>query len=127
LRLYQTLKGDETNMPRYKYDSARAWLIERVDEMVREDKAAQLSYFLRPVLLGLSEDEIQDYYQRDMDEDGFFDDLDARPEGYRVHHDIDGWYVVEPDEEEPEDGYSLGFDGREHYATEEAAKEAAHA
>ncbi|HEY1858680.1 hypothetical protein [Acidocella sp.] len=37
---------------------------------------------------------------------------------YRVHHDLGGWYIVEPGEEEPEDGDSLGFDGREHYATE---------
>lgn len=40
----------------------------------------------------------------------------ARAAGYRVHHDIYGWYVVAPDEDEPGNGYSLGFDGRLHHA-----------
>lgn len=39
----------------------------------------------------------------------------ARQYGYRVHHDINGWYVVGPHEEEPTPfGGSLGFDGRWH-------------
>lgn len=41
--------------------------------------------------------------------------------GYRVHHDMHGWYVVAPREREPADGRSLGFDGRAHYASEEDA------
>jgi hypothetical protein len=39
----------------------------------------------------------------------------AKKRGYDVHHDILGWYVVAPGEEESADGYSLGFDGREHF------------
>ncbi len=38
----------------------------------------------------------------------------ARNRGYRVFHDINGWYVVEPNEHAV-DGYSFGFDGREHF------------
>lgn len=41
----------------------------------------------------------------------------------RVHHDAQGWYIVAEDEEEPEDGSSLGFDGRPHYPTREEALE----
>jgi hypothetical protein len=40
----------------------------------------------------------------------------ARSQGYRVHHDMLGWYVVGPREREPANGASLGFDGRQHYA-----------
>ena len=39
----------------------------------------------------------------------------AQHHGYRLHHDYHGWYVVAPDEDEPENGSSLGFDGRVHY------------
>jgi len=54
----------------------------------------------------------------------------AEDAGYDVHHDWMGWYVVGPHEEEPESGYSLGFDGRRHFklavdAWTEAAREAA--
>jgi hypothetical protein len=56
---------------------------------------------------------------------GVVGDDDLLPDGYRVHHDINGWYVVEPDEDEPDDGYSLGFDGRPHYATMDEARKAA--
>lgn len=48
-------------------------------------------------------------------------DAPERPEGWRVHHDLHGWYVVAPHEEEPASGYSLGFDGRPHWATEDEA------
>lgn len=41
----------------------------------------------------------------------------ARSRGYDVHHDIHGWYVIAPDEDEPASGYSLGFDGRAHFAS----------
>jgi hypothetical protein len=111
-------------MPRYKYESVHEWLYERCDECVRDGRADRLFNFLRPLIQEASADQLQDIYQSDMSEDGYFNDLD-RPEGYRVHHDIDGWYVVEPDEEEPEDGYSLGFDGRPHYETEDEAWRAA--
>lgn len=40
---------------------------------------------------------------------------------YRVHHDMLGWYIVAPRDREPEDGRSLGFDGRRHFASEAEA------
>ena len=111
-------------MPRYKYESAREWLYARCEEYVRDGRADRLFNLLSDLIQNASEDDLQDAYQSEMSDDGFFDDLD-RPEGYRVHHDIDGWYVVTPDEDEPEDGYSLGFDGRAHYQTEDEAWHAA--
>lgn len=53
--------------------------------------------------------------------DGKLDNSEPEDDEPRIHHDIRGWYVVEPHEEEPESGYSLGFDGRAHYATKEEA------
>lgn len=40
----------------------------------------------------------------------------AAVEGWDVHHDLHGWYVVAPGEDDPDDGPALGFDGRPHYA-----------
>lgn len=40
----------------------------------------------------------------------------ARDAGYDVHHDMLGWFVVAPGEDDPADGYSLGFDGRDHFS-----------
>lgn len=40
---------------------------------------------------------------------------------WRCHHDARGWYLVEPEEDEPASGRGLGRDGRAHYPTEEAA------
>ncbi len=31
-----------------------------------------------------------------------------KAEGWDVHHDSNGWYVVMPNEKEPEDGTSVG-------------------
>lgn len=45
------------------------------------------------------------------------DNTDPKIDTHRIHHDVMGWYIVKPGEEEPESGYSLGFDGRMHYAT----------
>lgn len=41
------------------------------------------------------------------------------PEGIHVHHDIDGWYIVNTLEAEEEEATqtSTGFDGRLHFAT----------
>ena len=41
-----------------------------------------------------------------------------KKDGVRVHHDAHGWYIVAPEEQEPESGEALGFDGRPHYADE---------
>jgi hypothetical protein len=44
------------------------------------------------------------------------------PEGFYIGHDIGGWYVATDDEAEVDDeGPSVGFDGRAHFATREAA------
>jgi hypothetical protein len=41
--------------------------------------------------------------------------------GYQVNHDVYGWYILRPGEEEPEDGSSAGFDGRRHWIDREGA------
>lgn len=43
-------------------------------------------------------------------------DADAAS-SWRIHHDVNGFYLVKPGEWEDGDGPSLGFDGRSHYAT----------
>jgi hypothetical protein len=109
-------------MPSYKHESAQAWLQQYIaglgyQELLQEAKN---------LATHLDNDTIQDIYQSDMDADGFFTDLDARPEGYEVHHDIGGYFIVGPGEEDPDEaGYSLGFDGRPHFETEEEAWTAA--
>src|SRR5579864_186777 len=40
---------------------------------------------------------------------------ELKAQGWDVHHDSNGWYVVAPNEEEPESGQSLGSNGRAHY------------
>lgn len=60
---------------------------------------------LRPVLL-------------DADRRPLTPENQAEADGYDVHHDMHGWFVVEPGEDDPADGYSIGFDGRDHFASE---------
>ena len=45
--------------------------------------------------------------------------IKAQALGYRVHHDICGWYILNPREREPASGYSLGFDRRKHFANDD--------
>ncbi len=41
--------------------------------------------------------------------------IEAERKGYSVHHDMLGWFIVEPGEYDPPNGISIGFDGRPHY------------
>ncbi len=48
-----------------------------------------------------------------------------KAEGWGIHHDNNGWYVVMPNEKEPENGESLGSTtGRTHYPTKKDAWQA---
>lgn len=112
-------------MASYKYDSAYDWFTQYVQRKA-DDPQALRSMLLNLTAQYVSADDLQDTFQDEMEADGFFDDLDTLPEGYSLGHDINGFFVVEPGEEDPdEDGYSAGFDGRPHYATEADAIAAA--
>lgn len=57
--------------------------------------------------------------------------LEQLPIGLEIHHDMLGWYIVDVEVEWWDEGgfdaegISLGFDGRQHYATEAGALRAA--
>jgi hypothetical protein len=48
---------------------------------------------------------------------------EQKAKGWDIHHDSNGWYVVAPDEKEPENGESLGS-GRTHYREKKDAWQA---
>ena len=63
-------------MARYRWDSPYEWL----SESAKAWDAAQLYRELMNLARILDSDQLQDEYQDDMDRDGFFVDLDAKPE-----------------------------------------------
>lgn len=74
---------------RHKYASAHEWLLSKVTEAESAGDARTLAGYLRSIVSGLDGDEIQDSFQSEMDADGYFEDLDERPEGacFRVEYD----------------------------------------
>ena len=64
-------------MPRYKYESAHAWFEELLHRTGRDEGAAGLEQLARMLAQGVNEDTLQDLFQNEMEEDGYFDNLDA--------------------------------------------------
>lgn len=61
-------------MSSYKYESAQAWL----QQKILETPAAELVSLASELAQHLDADEIQDVFESEMDQDGFFIDLDAK-------------------------------------------------
>jgi len=111
-------------MASYKWETPYDWFQSYVNARAEDPQA--LRSLLLVVAQKLDSDDLQELFQPDMDADGFFENLDEFPESYSFGHDLNGYFLVGPGEEDPDEkGYSLGFDGRTHYETIEEAREAA--
>ena len=64
-------------MARYKYENAHEWLMEKAAGWPMHQLFQE---FQTLVLNHVDGDTIQELYQREMDEDGYFVDLDSKPE-----------------------------------------------
>jgi len=62
-------------MPRYRYEYPSEWLAEYVN--LYSDDPLRLRAVIWDLVSKLSEDDIQDLFQAEMEADGFFEDLDA--------------------------------------------------
>ena len=69
-----------TTMTRYKWNTAHEWLLEKAQEYARANNAAELLSIIDTLVPKLDSDTIQDEFESEMDADGYFDDLDAKPE-----------------------------------------------
>lgn len=63
-------------MPRYRWNNAHAWL----RWSYRHRGGVTANDLLNFIAQHIGGDEIQDYFQSDMDADGYFNDLDAPTE-----------------------------------------------
>jgi hypothetical protein len=68
-------------MARYRYESHHDWLAQRLQGLASDGNAAELLNFANCMAGKLDGDTIQELFERDMDADGFFDDLDAEQDG----------------------------------------------
>jgi hypothetical protein len=66
-------------MARYKWESAHDWLYWKVCSLENTNDARELATMFRMVLSSLDGDSLQDLFQDDMEEDGYFQDLDQPP------------------------------------------------
>lgn len=65
-------------MPTYRWDSPREWLDEKIDKLANAGDANGLHEVLIDLLPNIDSDIVQNIYQSEMDEDGFFEDLDEK-------------------------------------------------
>jgi len=66
-------------MAKYKWDSAREWLDQKVEEIAARNDSrsmAELVSIYNTIVAHLDNDTIQDDFQSEMDADGFFRDLE---------------------------------------------------
>ena len=64
----------------YKYASAHAWFADYVTRTAEEDGVTGVLGIIRELVEKIDGDTIQDLYQSEMDDDGFFDVLDEEAE-----------------------------------------------
>lgn len=67
-------------MPRYRWEHPQDWFLETASALLAnptEGNTATLRGMLVCLVSTLDDDTIQDVFQADMDEDGYFQDLDA--------------------------------------------------
>lgn len=95
-------------MARHIYSSAHDWLNSRINALEAGEDAKELASLFRSLLAGgsIDNDAIQDVFQSDMDNDGFFYDFeedpikDANPEEHRWSIADCQWFL----------NYRLGID-----------------
>lgn len=63
-------------MARYKWDSAVEWLTDKAQGLARNNDSAELLSIINTLASGIDNDTVQDHFQSEMEEDGFFTDLD---------------------------------------------------
>lgn len=64
-------------MPRYKYESAQDWLQTKVNALAAAEDVNGLASIVVSVVTMLDGDQIQEVFEREMSDDGYFDDQDA--------------------------------------------------
>lgn len=62
-------------MARYKWDSAREWLDQKVQEAAAKNDVAELVSIYNAIIGFVDNDSIQDVFQTEMAADGFFKPL----------------------------------------------------
>ena len=69
----------------YKWDNAHEWLFEKASEWTREE----LLHEFKELALKLDSDTIQDQFQSDMEQDGYFEDEDEEAEEFTEYEEGD--------------------------------------
>lgn len=59
----------------YKWAYPSDWLQEKMEDAFRSDNAVELKSLLNTCMAKMDEDDIQDLFQVEMDEDGYFKPL----------------------------------------------------
>lgn len=65
-------------MSTYKWDSPREWLDDKIDQLANQNDVNGLTQILTDLLPNIDNDTIQNIYQDEMDEDGYFEDEDKK-------------------------------------------------
>jgi len=65
-------------MATYKWDSPAEWLDKKIQKLSDSGDVTGLCQILRDILPNIDNDIIQNIYQEEMDEDGYFEDLDKK-------------------------------------------------
>lgn len=65
-------------MARYKWAHPAEWLEEKMQEAAQEGKVHELYSYAQSMMGRLDQDALQDLFQAEMAEDGYFEDLDKK-------------------------------------------------
>ncbi len=74
------MNAQTTKEPRYQWRYASEWLQDKVDALAAAGNNAELKGIIDALMGKLAEDDVQDLFQHEMSEDGFFRDLNLCPD-----------------------------------------------
>lgn len=66
--------------PRYKWDHPSEWLEQRIQTLTTQEDHIELASIAHALAGRLDGDSIQDLFQAEMDDDGYFQDLNRCPD-----------------------------------------------